>query len=45
MTIFTYNMKDFPEKAVNLIVFSGKIIAGDITDTLNGKVLPIEKEE
>ena len=43
--IYSYKLTDFPEKTVNLIIFSGKIIAGDITDNLKGTISPLIKEK
>ena len=41
VTIYSYEMTSSPEKTVNLILCNNKIIAGNITDNLKGKLSPI----
>lgn len=45
ITVYSYKLKVSPEKTINIIVSAGKIIAGDITDNLNGTVSPLIKEK
>lgn len=45
VTVYTYTVADACEKTVNILVYGGKIIAGDITDNLNGITSPLIKEK
>lgn len=45
VTVYSYNLKEIPEKTVNLIILNGKIIAGDISDNSKGNIAPILKEK
>ena len=45
VTVYTYNLSK-SEKKLNLIVYNGKIIGGDICDiSLNGEMKPLSKHE
>ncbi len=44
-TVYSYALSENPQRVVNIIVTNGKIIAGDITDYLNGEIAPIIKEK
>lgn len=45
VTIYTYSLTENPHQRVSVLVCDGKIIAGDITDALSGKISPIIKEK
>ncbi len=45
VTVYRYELSDNPTKAVSIFVCNGKIIAGDITDNLNGKISSLIKEK
>ncbi len=45
VTIYTYSLIENPYRRVSVLVCDGKIIAGDITDVLSGKISPIIKEK
>lgn len=45
VTVYTYKIDGFSEKQVNILVCNEKIIAGDITDNLNGITVSLTKEK
>ncbi len=45
VTVYTYSTLKSDATIVNLLICNGKIIAGDITDTLNGITAPLIKEK
>ena len=45
VTVYSYALSEKPQSVVSLVVADGKIIAGDITDTLKGVCFPLVKEK
>lgn len=45
VTVYSYALSENPQSVVSLLVADGKIIAGDITDTLRGVCSPLVKEK